>query len=249
VIAHGVEPAAGRVLNTDPTRLPLIPAMTYLLRIPTNRLLIEASSIGYFFFAGLRTFVVIFVVRHFHISQASFGILVPVIGVAALAGTVLGGRLTDRAVARGRPTARILVPAAGYTGAAILFLPGVTISSLVVALPLLAVGAAVLAAANPPLDAARLDIVPARMWGRAESLRTVLRLAAEAAAPAAFGWVADLFGDTSGRYGDIGLRNAFLVMLIPLLANGLIMLAARRTYEVDVATAIASDRKDIDSRR
>jgi predicted MFS family arabinose efflux permease len=241
VLAQDVEPVRERVLTADPARMPVLRAMLYLLRIPTNRLLIEASSIGYFFFAGLRTFAVIFIVRHFGISQTTLGALVPIIGVAALAGAVAGGRYTDRILARGHTSARILVPAVGYSAAALLLLPGIWVTSIVIALPLIAIGAAGLTAANPPLDAARLDIVPAAMWGRAEGLRTVLRLAAEAAAPAVFGWLADAFGDSSTSRSSVGLRNAFLIMLIPLLANGLIMIAARRTYAVDVATAVASD--------
>lgn len=237
------EAAPERILSRPPNRIPVLAAMVYLLRIPSNRLLIEASSIGYFFFAGLRTFVVLFAVRHFGISQTQLGALIPIIGVAALAGAILGGRLTDRSLARGRVTARIMVPAIGYSAAALLFLPGVTISTIAIAIPLIALGSGALAAANPPLDAARLDITPASMWGRAEGLRTVLRLAAEATAPAVFGWVADATGGAEGTSGATGLRNAFLFMLVPLLANGLILAIARRHYEVDVATAAASDRR------
>ncbi|MGC1210904.1 MAG: MFS transporter [Micromonospora sp.] len=240
--AQAIPPAQDRLVTDDPNGWPLRRALTYLLAIPTNRLLIVASAVGYFFFAGLRTFVVVFAVRHFGISQTALGGLVPVIGVAALAGAVLAGRLTDRALARGHLGVRIIVPAAGYTLAAALFLPGVWVTSVALAMPVIALGAAGLAAANPPLDAARLDIVPSRLWGRAESLRTMLRLAAEAAAPATFGWVADQLGGPAGRASGTGLRNAFLVMLVPLLANGLLLLAALRTYPTDVATATASDR-------
>jgi predicted MFS family arabinose efflux permease len=243
VLATDVGPADERILSTDPDRLSILRAMIYLVRIPTNRLLIEASSIGYFFFAGLRTFVVLFATLHFHISQTKLGAVVPLIGVAALAGVILGGRFTDRELARGRPTARIIVPAVGYSSAAFLFFPGVYVSSLAIALPLLALGSLVLTAANPPLDAARLDILPGRLWGRGESLRTVLRLVAEAASPAIFGWLADVFGGANGRNSGNGLRDAFFILLIPLLANGLIMLAARRHYLTDVATAVASDER------
>ncbi|MCW3816671.1 MFS transporter [Micromonospora sp. DR5-3] len=242
VSASGVAPAGDRVLTGDPNGWSLSRAAAYLLSIPTNRLLIVASSMGYFFFAGMRTFIVVFAVRHFGVPQTTLGALVPLIGVVALAGTVLAGRLTDRALARGHTGVRIVVPAVGYVAAALLFVPGVWSSSVVVALPLIALGAGALAVANPPLDAARLDIVPGRLWGRAESLRTVLRLAAEAAAPATFGWLADQLGGPAGRSSGIGLRNAFLIMLIPLAANGLIMIAARRSYPVDVATAAESDR-------
>ncbi|TWH70156.1 hypothetical protein [Micromonospora olivasterospora] len=202
-----------------------------------------ASATGYFFLAGLRTFVVVFVVWHFGISQTAFAGPLLLIGAAALAGVVLAGRLSDRALARGRVDVRIVVPAVGYTAAAVLFIPGLWLASLAAALPLIALGTAALAAANPPLDAARLDIVPGQLWGRAESLRTVLRLVAEAAAPATFGWLADQLGGPAGRSGGVGLRNTFLIMLVTLLANGVLLFTARRAYPVDVATASASRRR------
>ncbi|MEV4759373.1 MFS transporter [Micromonospora sp. NPDC049559] len=245
VDAWGIRPAPERVLRPEDEEMSLLRATVFLLRIPSNRLLIIASATGYFFFAGLRTFVVVFAIRHFHVSQLGLGVLIVVIGVAALVGAVAGGRFTDRALRRGRTEARILVPAAGFTLAALLLLPGFVLTPLALALPAIVLGTAALAAANPPLDAARLDIVPASMWGRAESLRTVLRLAAEAVAPATFGLVADVLGDGGGGgTGDraSGLQDAFLIMLLPLLANGLLMLLARRSYPVDVATASAADR-------
>jgi predicted MFS family arabinose efflux permease len=219
--------------------LSLWQSLRYLIGIPTIRLLIVASSVGYFFFAGLRTFAVIFVEQWYHQDQSAVSGLIVVIGVGALAGVLLGGRLTDRALNRGAITARVTVPAIAYTGAAVLFVPGLFSQAILVALPLYLVAAAVLSAANPPLDAARLDVVPAGMWGRAESLRTVLRFAAEAVAPTTFGLVADGLGH--GRTG-VGLRDAFLVMLLPLLGNGVLVWVARRSYPRDVATASACDR-------
>jgi hypothetical protein len=69
----------------------------------------------------------------------------------------------------------------------------------------------------------------------------VTRLVAEAIAPIVFGVTADHLG---GR-GDsgTGLRNAFLVMLVPLAVNGALVAAARRTYPTDTVTASASDRR------
>jgi hypothetical protein len=66
----------------------------------------------------------------------------------------------------------------------------------------------------------------------------VLQLAAEAAGPIAFGFTADELGGAGGR--GAGLREAFLIMLVPLLLNGLLLLRARHTYRTDVATAAAA---------
>jgi predicted MFS family arabinose efflux permease len=210
-------------------------AVPYLLRIRTVRLLIVASSVGYFFFAGLRTFAVVFVERSFHVSQTALSALVPVVGAAALVGLVVGGRVTDARLHRGHETARVTIPALAYLVAALCFLPGLYTTAIPLALVAFSACAAALAAANPGLDAARLDIVPGALWGRAESLRTVLRLAGEAAAPVTFGFVADEFRRAGGRSSATGLRDAFVIMTIPLLANGLLVWMTRRTYPADVA--------------
>lgn len=242
VAEHGVPPVSDRVLHRDPADLPLWRAAWYVLSIPTFRLLIVASAVGYFFFAGLRTFGLVFVERHYGVGQAQLTGYLLLVGVGALAGAILGGRVADAWLRRGRASARVLVPAIGYTAVAVLFAPALLTTWLLFALPLIVVAAAMLAAANPPLDAARLDIVTGRLWGRAESVRTLLRLSAEALAPLLFGVVADHLGGPARDQNAAGLRDAFLIMLVPLLANGLIVLLAARGYPADVATASASDR-------
>jgi predicted MFS family arabinose efflux permease len=225
-----------------------------ILGIRTIRILIVASAVGYFFFAGLRTFAVLFLQLDFGIGAGGMSWLFIVIGGAALAGTMLGGRLADALLARGYQAARIVVPAVAYSAVAFLFVPGLLATSVLVALPFFMAAAATLGAANPPLDAARLDLVPPTLWGRAESARTVLRLAAEAVGPLCFGVVADLLGAATGRPAE-GLRDGFLIMLVPLLANGLIVLAGRRSYVFDVRRAQGTvprgydDATDPDQRR
>jgi hypothetical protein len=130
------------------------------------------------------------------------------------------------------------VPAVSLLAMTVFFGPGVVSTSIAVALPLLTVGAGLLAAANPPLDAARLDIIHPALWGRAEAVRTVLRTLAEAAAPVTFGLVSQhLFT------GSHGLEYTFLLGLILVIAAGLLGLTALRTYPRDVATAAESYRR------
>lgn len=114
---------------------------------------------------------------------------------------------------------------------------------------------AALYGSNPPLDAARLDIMPHWLWGRAEAVRTLLRSLTTAAAPLLFGFVSDQLGGggqathASGQSANTrGLAPAFLIMLIPLVAGGLILLRARRDYPRDVATAIASEERRNESK-
>lgn len=235
---RGVEPVPDRVVSRS-EQLSYWQAAVLVLRIPSVRSIIVASAVGYFFFAGLRAFAIVLAVRHYNLPAGLIVVIALAVGATGLAGTLLGGRLADRQLARGRLTARVDLPPWGYIGSAIAFLPALLLTDGWVVLPLVLVGAALLSATNPPLDAARLDIVPGNLWGRAESVRTVIRLVAETAAPALFGLTADKLS-TSAHPG-VGIRDAFVVMLLPLALNGVLLLRTRRSYPADVATAAASD--------
>ncbi|NKZ08203.1 MFS transporter [Actinomadura latina] len=236
-----VEPDPRNVLNAAPEKMSLLEAARYVLRIRTNVIIIVASAIGYFFFAGLRTFAMVFVQERYSLGRGELSAFIPVIGLAALAGVLAGGRLADRLVRRGMVTARVGVPGVAFTVSALLFVPGLLTERALIALPLFTLAAAALAAANPPLDAVRLDVVHFRLWGRAEAIRTIVRMGAEAAAPVLFGWASGMLA--GGRQSATGLDRAFLLALLPLLLNGLLLIRARSHYPRDVASALESERR------
>lgn len=246
-----VAPRDDLVLSEAPSRMSAWRAVRYVLSIPTNRILILASALGYFFLAGLQTFAVVFVKGHFGISQGAATGLVALILVSSIAGAVLGGRLADRFLDRGRMTARIVTAGVAYVTAAAIFFPSLIIGSLALVIPLYILAAMALAAPNAPLDAARLDIMPSGLWGRAEGVRSLLRDLGQALAPIVFGVVSEQLGSggqTRGSSGGVGaaansqgLEYTFLIMLSALLLSGLVMVRARRTYPRDVATALASE--------
>lgn len=248
----GVRPHAELVLHTDSDRMPLTRAVRYILSIRTNVVLIISSALGYFFFSGLRTFAVAFARSHFGLGQSAASTLLVLIGAGAIIGVLTGGRIADREIRTGRLAARPLVAGVAFLLAATLFLPGLLITSLLLAVPLLFLAAGVYSATNPPLDAARLDVMQHHLWGRAEAVRTVLRSLLEAAAPLIFGYVSSRFGGGAAGLsgvtghgnaaGGAGLDTTFLIMLIPLALSGVLLLtAARARYPRDVATAIASE--------
>lgn len=246
VAEHHVKPYAELVLDADPVDMPVWDAVRYVLRIRTNRILISASALGYLFFAGIQTFAVLLMRSRYGLSQAAASSLLILVGLGAVAGVVLGGRLADRLLRNGRVNARVLVAAIGYLAAAAIFVPGLASPVLVVSLPLFALAGAALAATNPALNAARLDVMHPRLWGRAEGVRTVLQMLALAAGPLLFGLISGALGgphnSTSG--GAVkhtsALAYTYLIMLVPVATGGLILLRARRTYPRDVATAAAS---------
>lgn len=257
VQAQGVEPEPSTILHGDPARMNLWEAVRWVLRVRTNVLLIVASSLGYFFFAGLRVFAVIFVRGQYGISQGAASAMVVVVGIGAVVGILVAGRVTDKMIKKGRVNARLVAGAVGYLVAAVVFVPGILTSSLAIALPLFVVAAAALSAPNPPVDAARLDVVPSRMWGRAEAIRTFLRTILEAFAPLLFGFVSQVLGGSKATTGfgagvnsshvhlsassTRGLEYTFLIMLVPLAASGVLLLRGRRTYPTDVASAGVSE--------
>jgi pentalenolactone synthase len=149
-------------------------AIRYVLRVRTNVVLIAASALGYCFFAAVQSFAILYVTGHYGIPESIASLLTLVVGIGGLAGVFLGGRIADRLLTRGRIRARVLVPAVSLLATSVVFAPAITTTSIALALPLLALAAALLGATNPPLDAARLDIMHSALWGRAEAVRTLL---------------------------------------------------------------------------
>ena len=250
---RGVQPAQRLVLSEDPRAMGILDAVRYVLSIPSYALLVISSSLGYFYFAGLQTFVLLFMRGHYHVGQATAELVVALLVAGALLGTLASGRVTDLMLRHGVLSARIVVPAACYLAAALLLVPGVLASHLSSALWFDVGGASLISAANPPLDAARLDIMPAGLWGRAEATRSLARSLAQALAPLAFGALADLVAGFVPAQAPIGthpsgisasaatgLEVTFLIMLASLAAAGVFLLRARGTYAGDVATAAAS---------
>lgn len=234
-----VAPREAAVIPCQPNEMSLRAALVHVLAVRTNVVLIVASALGYFFFSGLRGFAVEFATKHYDISHGMASVLTLVLGVGALAGVLTGGRLADRWLRAGHVASRVLVAGYAVLAAGVLFVPALITTHLSLAVPLLVVAAMFLGAANPPLDAARLDIMVPGLWGRAEALRTVLRNGGDAAAPLLFGVLAQsVFG------GSAGLEYTFLIMLAALFLAAVISLViGRRTYPHDVAAAAESLRR------
>jgi predicted MFS family arabinose efflux permease len=234
-----VEPDERLVLEGDQAELSLREAISYVLRVRTQVLVIVVSAISSFFFAGLRTFVVVFAVTAYHVDRSVADLALLVAGLGGIVGLLAGGRIGDALLAQGRIDGRLVVASYSYLAAAAVLVVAFLLDSLWIALPFFVVGAACLSAPIPTLDAVRLDVVHPRFWGRAEGTRTLLLIVAEAGAPLLFGLVSDAIGAEDGH----GLRWTFLVALSTLVASGLILQVARRYYPRELAAAAASEEK------
>ena len=232
-LQRGIEPDPELVLRRDPRGMNIFAATRYVLSIRTNVALIVASACGYYFLAGVQTFGVEFVTKQYGIAQVVSTLVLLVVGAAGVVGVLAGGALGDFLLHRGYLNGRILVSAVSAALAVVFFIPAIFTRSPLNALPYISLAVLVLSAQNPPLDAARLDIMPALLWGRAEGVRTFLRTLAQASAPLFFGAVSDhIFGG-----GRSGLQWTFVLMLLPLTASAYFLFRALRTYPRDVATS------------
>ncbi len=214
-------------------------AVRYVMSVRTNVALIISSACGYYFLAGIQAFGTEFVSGQYHVGQVLANLLLLVVGAGAVGGVLAGGQIADMLLRRGRLNARIMTAAVAATATVVLFIPVLTTHSALTAIPYVVVAAACLSAQNPPIDSARLDIMPPWLWGRAEGVRTFLRTAAQALAPVLFGVFSDnLFGG-----GTSGLKWTFVIMLLPLAGSAFYLFRARRFYPSDVAaTAVQNER-------
>jgi MFS family permease len=248
---QGVPAREELVLRSDPSRMTMWQATRYVLRIPTNPTLIVATAFGYFYLTGVQTFGLVFFTGRYGLSHSSGTLLIGLLGLGALVGVIAGGRLADRLVDRGRVNGRILVGGTSFLLAAVLFAPALLAHPLALAMPLYILAGAAFGAREPALDAARLDVMHHRLWGRAEAVRTILRRIVVALAPLLFGLLADQLASSrvhaTGQHGfgagasATGLHRTFLVLLALLALGGLLTFRARRTYPRDTATALASE--------
>jgi len=237
-LAHkrGIEPDPGLVLGPEARRMRLPTAVRYVLRVRTNVVLIAASACGYYFLAGIETFGLEFAKQQYRLGQLRATEVLLLAGIGAALGALAGGALGDGLLKHGRLDARIVAAAAAASASVVLFAPALFTRAAGTAVIGLIAAAFALSAQNPPLDAARLDIMPPFLWGRAEAVRTFLRSLAQALAPLVFGAASDyVFGG-----GRAGLQWTFVVMLLPLGASAWFLFRGLGTYPRDVATAAAS---------
>lgn len=244
-----IPPREPQILYEDPTDFSFLKAARYILSIRTNVYLIIASACGYFYFTGLRTFAVVLLHDYYHLSQSSARVWLVVLGLGAIIGVLIPGHLSDKMIGEGRINARVMIASVTFLITAVLFLAGLLIPSFFIAAPFLFLAAASYGGTNPPLNAARLDIMHSRLWGRAESVRMTLRYVFESIAPIAFGWLSTALGKQKGAgrgyfhtiTNALAISHTFMIMLLPVVAAGLILFWACKTYPRDVATILASE--------
>ena len=157
--------------------------------------------------------------------------------MGALAGTLLGGFLTDRL--RGRVEGAPMVVAGVTQAVGALFLMVVFLPTpLVVKLPMAVIGVLLIVAGFPALTAMTAEVVPAEIRGLTFSVTGFLSALVSAASPLVIGALADQW-DFVTENGTVkgNLGNAFLVVTPLVIVGALVVLRGRRFVAADTRRA------------
>jgi MFS family permease len=177
VLEANVQPRQHLVLRQDPTQGSLWWAIKYLLQLPTYDLLIIASTLAYFFFAGVRGFANDLSDKTLR-AVAERGQCPCLYRRHRRSCRVHYWRTAVRVLSRkGFLNVRIVLPAIALYISIPFLGGGIWTTSVWLGIIMLTLGTCALAAAVAPIDAARLDIIHPRLWG-------VGKLGARCCAPA-----------------------------------------------------------------
>jgi len=222
-----VEEAPTSVEGVDYRNLGMWAATRQILKVPTLWITFLAGVAGEFMFSALGSWAPAFFRRYHGFSAAGAAIVVGVLALSAVGGIVTGARLGDRQLARGKPANRMKTAGASYIAAVASLMIAFGFDSMPLVIPFFLVSGFLIGVPMAPLNAAQLDIIVPQLRGRAAGIRTVLRVAAIAAAPLLFGYLSDQYG----------LRSAMLEVIPSMGVAGLILLLAVRTYPRDMKRA------------
>ncbi|MEL5847876.1 MAG: MFS transporter [Candidatus Igneacidithiobacillus chanchocoensis] len=236
-----IEPFPERVLREDPTCWPWWRAARYIVTIRTNIILVLGSSASYFYFTGILVFADLYLMLRFQLSADTASMLFMLLSSGGILGVLFSGWLADRLLHRRIVAARVWVAAGAFFLTVLSFLPAFLVANIWVSTPAFFLAAAALGATNPTLDAARLDIMHSRLWGRAESVRNTVRYTLVGLAPLMIGLLVDKLQAVVPN-GAQALGDAFLILLVLLLLAGISMVFAAFTYPRDVATVLLSQK-------
>jgi MFS family permease len=198
-----------------------------MLRIRTLWILFASMSLGEFLLSGLSIWAPTFFRRYHGFSAAGGGGIVALLALSMVGGVVLGARLGDRYLSEGRARSRIRLAAWSNIALAAFLVPAFWLGPLYLAAPLFISAGFCLGLPMAPLSAVGLDILVPHLRGRAQSVRSLMRVGATALAPLLFGYLSDVFS----------LRAAFVIVAPVTAVSGLVLFLAARTYEDDMATA------------
>ncbi len=196
-----------------------------LLHIRTFTSIFVSSTFGSLFFGSIGVWAPTYMVRYLGFTLTEAASATGLFALGGIVGALGSGYVTDSLTRSGHTAARVVVASTMRIVTAPLFFVAFSVDNAPAMLVFFTLGAITLTASQPPLNAARADVVHPSLRGRATSLDAVFQSIAGAAAPVIMGVIADA----------TSLRTAFLVV-VPLVAvAGLILLlVALPVYRRDV---------------
>ena len=209
-----------------------------ILSVPTLRYLIAGTAIASGALAGIGFWGPTFFSRHTSLTSGqAAGVAGGLILIGALAGTLLGGYLTDRLRHRVEGAPMVVAgvtQAAGACCLIVVFLP----TPLAVKLPVAVVGVLLIVAGFPALTTMTAEVVPAEIRGMTFSVTGFLSALVSAASPLVIGFLADqwTFVTETGKVKG-NLANAFLCVTPLVIVGALVVLRGRKHVAEDTRRA------------
>lgn len=203
-----------------------------LLRIPTVSFAIATQVFAFFVLGGLGFWLTTYLVRHYHLSTGSAGVIAGALFVVGGGiGTVAGGYLADRLLPR-QSAARLLVPALGLIASGVAIAGGLLAPSLSVFLAVYTLAGALISLQSAPLSALFQDVVAPAVRARVVALSLLIaHLFGDAFSPSVIGAVSDRVGGATGG----GLDRALWLMPVAAIIAGVIALLGCRYVAADRA--------------
>jgi len=203
-------------------------ALGNVLKVPTMKWFYPALGISVFMSTSVLIWLPSLVMRMMNVTEATAGMLVGGIGLAAIIGAPLGGYLSD-VWRRKDPRGRMYVPAVAYFISAVLIVIVILIGFNTVGIALAVIYGIAASMAVPAFATVSQDIVPVAHKGLSMGLAVFAQyLFGGAWGPWLIGWISDLLGG-----GAQGLSTAVMLSSIGGLLGGIFFLIAARTYPAD----------------
>ncbi len=229
-MAFQADPQRG-VMDAAPDTDAALPYLKRLRHVFLNRvwLACTASYVAYTFaMGGLSTWAPTLLQRRFEVSTARAGVVFGAMAVATgIAGTLLGGILTDRWQRRW-PDAGVWISAVTLLAAAPVVGWALATGHLGTAYLLFFLGMLLLFANTSPVNALTVSCLPASIRATGVAVNVLLiHLLGDAISPELVGRKADALR-TLGMAPGLALGRAMGLVLPAILVSGLVLLAARR---------------------
>ncbi len=251
-IAAGVDPSdlAPPVDPTDEAfrMADLIEGLRAASSIPSLRALIVGTGVAAGALSGIGFWAAVYHERHSNLSGTRAAALTGgLILLGAIGGTIIGGRVADKARGR-RPGAPLEYAAIGMTGGAIaLLLSFLPVPVYAVRMPLQIIGVGAIVGALPATAAMTSEVTPPAVRGTAFSLIQFLSTLVGAFSPLFLGFVADTFPFTNASGEMVGNTGLAFALFMPLIFVGSVVLwRGARHVEGDRRAALEASREDGD---